>query len=172
MNDPIERALGLRPINEALSETETEVEFSESEMVELEVIEEKEASVPITQEQLQAGKELEIKARLAEDETLRDIEKARKNIEEIIELGGESLHEMISLAKQSESPRAFEVASGMMKTLLDANREFVEMSTRKKYAKEEITNPKEEAAAAQTSVTNNNLILSTADMLKMIRGEI
>jgi hypothetical protein len=56
-----------------------------------------------------------------------------------------------------------------MKTLLDANKDFVEMSMKKKYAKEEILNPKEEQAT--TNVTNNNLILSTADLLAMIKGD-
>jgi hypothetical protein len=103
-----------------------------------------------------------------DDETIRDIEQARGNIKNIIEQGDDALKEMISLAKQSESPRAFEVASTLMKTLLDANKDFVEMSTKKKYAKEELMGPKE---AAQTNITNNNLILSTADLLKMIKGE-
>jgi hypothetical protein len=75
---------------------------------------------------------------------------------------------MMSLAKQSESPRAFEVASTLMKTLLDANKDFVEMSMKKKYAVDEVNAPKE---AAQTNVVNNNLILSTTDLLKMIKGE-
>lgn len=151
--NPIDEALGLRPLDEIFAE---EISEEVEEIVEL----------PVVQEQ----KSTDLAAIAAADETLRDIEKARKNIEKIIELGDESLHEMISLAKQSESPRAFEVASTMMKTLLDANREFVEMSTRKKYAKEEILNPKEEEKA-QTNVVNNNLILSTADLLKMIKGE-
>jgi len=103
-----------------------------------------------------------------DDETIQDIELARSNIKNIIQQGDESLKEMIALAKQSESPRAFEVASTLMKTLLDANKDFVEMSHKKKYAKEELLGPKE---AAQTNITNNNLILSTADLLKMIKGE-
>ena len=41
------------------------------------------------------------------------------------------------------------------------------MSTKKKYAKEE----KNGASNTQQNVTNNNLILSTADLLKMIKGE-
>jgi hypothetical protein len=43
------------------------------------------------------------------------------------------------------------------------------MSTKKKYAIEERNGPKE---AVQTNVTNNNLILSTVDLLKMIKGDI
>lgn len=97
------------------------------------------------------------------DENLRDIELAKANIENIINLGDEAVKEMVEIAKQSESPRAFEVVSTLMKTLLDANKDYVEMSTKKRYAKEEQT--------AQTQVTNNNLIVSTADLLKMIKGE-
>jgi hypothetical protein len=149
--NPIEEALGLRPLEEALRDEQPDI-----------------IDLPVIQEE---PKIVDLVAVAESDETLQDIEKARKNIEKIIELGGESLDEMISLAKQSESPRAFEVASTLMKTLLDANREFVEMSTRKKYAKDEILNPKEEEAA-QTNITNNNLILSTADLLKMIKGDV
>ena len=41
-----------------------------------------------------------------------------------------------------------------------------DVSTKKKFAKEELNAPKE---AAQTNVTNNNLIVSTADLLKMLK---
>jgi len=97
------------------------------------------------------------------EENLRDIELAKANIENIISLGDDSVKEMVDIAKQSESPRAFEVVSTLMKTLLDANKDYVEMSTKKRYAKEE--------TKTETNVTNNNLILSTADLLKMIKGD-
>jgi hypothetical protein len=156
--DPIEEALGLRSMHEIDAEETVEIDqqlpvLKEETSTEISTINMSDADI------------------LSADENLKDIEKARQNIEQIVELGRESLNEMIELAKQSESPRAFEVASGLMKTLLDANRDFVDMSTRKKYAKEEILNPKKEEEAAQTNVTNNNLILSTADLLKMIKGE-
>jgi hypothetical protein len=96
-------------------------------------------------------------------ENLKDIELAKKNIENIINLGDDAVKEMVEIAKQSESPRAFEVVSTLMKTLLDANKDYVEMSTKKRYAKEE--------QSPQTQVTNNNLIVSTSDLLKMIKGE-
>ena len=96
------------------------------------------------------------------EENLKDIELAKANIENIISLGDDSVKEMVEIAKQSESPRAFEVVSTLMKTLIDANKDYVEMSTKKRYAKEE-ANP------AKNEVTNNNLIVSTADLLKMIK---
>jgi len=144
-DDKIADVLGLRPLEEAKKEQLPDV------------IDHEDIQLPeISQEEIE------------NDDTIKDIELARKNIENIIKQGDDSLKEMIAIAKQSESARAFEVASNLMKTLLDANRDFVDMSMKKKYAKEEITKPKE---AAQTNVTNNNLIVSTADLLKMIKGE-
>lgn len=99
------------------------------------------------------------------EDTIKDIELARNNIKDIIVKGGQSLDELLVLAKQSESARSFEVASTMMKTLLDANKDFVEMSMKRKYAKEETP------ASTQNNVTNNNLIISTADLLKMLKGD-
>lgn len=96
------------------------------------------------------------------EENLADIELAKRNIENIINLGDDSVKEMVEIAKQSESPRAFEVVSTLMKTLLDANKDYVEMSTKKRYAREE-ANP------SKQQVTNNNLIVSTADLLKMLK---
>jgi hypothetical protein len=152
-NDPIEQALGLRPIEEMT--IDSDFTASDTEVVPALSVN---TTMPVV-----------ISTSADEDETVQDIELARSNIKNIIEYGDDSLKEMINLAKQSESPRAYEVAATLMKTLLDANKDFVEMSTKKKYAKEEILHPKDEAAT--TNVTNNNLILSTADLLKMLKGE-
>lgn len=145
-DDKIASALGLKPLSEVLDsdvkEASTELTVPEPVAIVPEVVE--------------------------NNENIKDIEQARSNIKNIIEQGDDALKEMIALAKQSESPRAFEVASNLMKTLLDANKDFVEMSMKKKYAVDEVNAPKE---AAQTNVVNNNLILSTTDLLKMIKGE-
>ena len=147
----IDRALGLRPI-----ESIEDAEIVESD--------EDKAIMPAVAEEIKVPA---VKVEPGEDETFDDIEQARQNIKSIIEQGGDSLKDMIALAKQSESPRGYEVASTMMKTLLDANRDFVDISMKKKYHREEIETPKE---AAQTNITNNNLILSTKELLEMIRG--
>lgn len=100
-----------------------------------------------------------------DDENVQDLETVRQNIQGIMETGNDAMREMLDIAKQSQQPRAFEVVSTLMKTMLDANKDFADISTKKKFAKEEINAPKE---AAQ--VTNNNLIVSTADLLKMLKG--
>jgi hypothetical protein len=144
MSDKIADVLGLRPLEELRNENLPEEINHEEIMHEI---------VPVNPD---------------DNETIKDIEQARANIKNIIEQGDDALKEMIALAKQSESARAFEVASNLMKTLLDANKDFVDMSMKKKYTKDELNGPKE---AAQTNVTNNNLIISTADLLKMMKGE-
>ena len=119
-----------------------------------------ENNLQIVEEQVQ------LPATAADDENLTDLELARSNVQNIISLGDDAVKEMVEIAKQSESPRAFEVVSTLMKTLLDANKEFVDISSKKKLVKDE-----EKYGRPETNVTNNNLIVSTADLLSMIKGE-
>lgn len=139
-DDHISKALGIRPLSE---------------------VEEKTEIVPIEENEI-----LPAEVNSQADENLNDIELARANVKNIIELGDDAVKEMVEIAKQSESPRAFEVVSTLMKTLLDANKDYVDISTKKKFAKDEQSGVKKE-----TNVTNNNLILSTAELLKMMKGE-
>src|SRR6056300_265561 len=143
-NDKISKALGIRPLSEIEKEEKSTevVEIEEPEVLPSEVVSK------------------------TSNENTKDLELARQNVKNIIEMGDDAVKEMVEIAKQSESPRAFEVVSTLMKTLLDANKDFVDISSKKKYAEEEIDSPKRE-----TNVTNNNLIVSTADLLKMIKGD-
>jgi len=157
-DDKIAQALNMRPLEDAKEDLRAEFEATLKED-------------PLVQESVDNLKNLPqesvvhpIAAITKEaEENLKDIELAKQNIENIINLGDDAVKEMTAIAKQSESPRAFEVVSTLMKTLLDANKDYVEMSTKKRFAKEE--------SGPSTQVTNNNLIVSTADLLKMIKGD-
>lgn len=98
-------------------------------------------------------------------EVLDDIDTAKKNILDIITQGNEGLKEIFTIAAQSQSPAAFDSAQKMMKTLLDANRDLVNMSKEKKYEKSE------QPAQHVTNNVTNNLTLSTSDLLQMIRAK-
>ena len=143
-DDKIAETLGLRPLDQVL-EDKTPV-----------IIDHVDVPVPVPIQP----------ATVAQEEVIEDIDKAKQNISDILEKGADSLDELISVAKQSQNPRAYEVVSTLMKTLLDANKELVQMSEKKKFAKED--SPTQQAT---TNVTNNNLILSTTDLLKMIKGD-
>lgn len=97
-------------------------------------------------------------------ENNNDYEYARKNLYDIIEKGSGALEDIIDIAKQSESARAFEVATNLMKTMVDANKDLLELAKKnKELSKEEKEGP---------STVNNNLFVgSSAELLKMIRKE-
>lgn len=151
-NDKISEILGIRSpeeIENSSEELKDLVKVSDNKVKPIEKLEDQLPAIPAEN-----------------NENIDDMELARQNIKNIIEMGDDAVKEMVEIAKQSESPRAFEVVSTLMKTLLDANKDFVDISTKKKYASEEESSPKQDV-----NVTNNNLIVSTADLLKMLKGD-
>lgn len=94
-----------------------------------------------------------------------DYEYARKNLYDVIEKGHNALEDIIDIAKQSESARAFEVATNLIKTMVDANKDLLELAKKKKEL-EKVND------IVDNKVTNNNLFVgSSADLLKMLKGD-
>lgn len=99
----------------------------------------------------------------SDDESDCDYKYARENFYSIIETGTTALQDLIDVAQQSQHPRAYEVLATTMKTLIDANKDLVELSMKKK----ELETPKE---SANGNVTNNNLFVgTTSDLHKLLR---
>jgi ABC-type proline/glycine betaine transport system substrate-binding protein len=89
-----------------------------------------------------------------------DYEYARENFYNVIEKGTEALEDMLNVARASEHPRAYEVVSTLMKTLVDANKDLVAMGNKK--AQDEQPEDKK--------VTNNNLFVgSTAELQQLLK---
>lgn len=105
------------------------------------------------------------KPKLVSDKTVnadKDYAYARENFYNVIEKGTYALEEMLEVAKASEHPRAYEVVSTIMKTLVDANKDLVSMSDKKA---EEDKKPGD-----NTGTVNNNLFVgSTAELQQMLR---
>ena len=100
-------------------------------------------------------------------EIRKDYEYARSNLYGIIETSSNALDQLVELAKASEHPRAFEVVSQLTKTLVDANKDLLEIQKKVKALQDEEKHPREE-----NNVTNNNLYVgSTADLLKIMKDE-
>ena len=91
-----------------------------------------------------------------------DYDYARKNLRDLIDSGMGDLNTVMDIARQSESPRAFEVATNLMKTLTDTNKDLLELAKKKK----ELTQEKN-----TQNVTNALFVGSTADLQKMILGK-
>lgn len=109
-----------------------------------------------------------VKAQILDDsdqEKENDYQYARENFYNVIEKGTQALEDMIDIAKASEHPRAYEVISTIMKTLVDANKDLVEMGNKKRQ--QDALNGK--SAEEQTNVTNNLFVGSTAELQQMLK---
>lgn len=102
---------------------------------------------------------------VSSDESIGDdFEKTRTNLHDILEQGKEALTHALSVAKQSEHPRAFEVVGGLMKHLSDINGQLLDLH-KKKLA---IEAPKA-TEASEKNVTNNAIFVgSTSELSKML----
>ena len=150
MNEKITSALGLRHIERPDVVEEESTDLTHAENVSS-IIAENEARTEIQKEHIS------------------DIEEAQDNIRSLLKNGSEAFETLVALAKSSESPGAFTVLAATLETLVAANKDLIHVSEKKKFAKEEV--PAVSETDKQTNITNNNLIISTSEMLKMFKGE-
>jgi DNA-binding ferritin-like protein len=94
-----------------------------------------------------------------------DYDYARRNLRDLIDSGMGDLDRVMEIARQSESPRAFEVATNLLKTLTDTNKDLLELAKKKK----DLTQNKEDKPH---NVTNALFVGSTKDLQKLIKGDI
>lgn len=93
-----------------------------------------------------------------------DADLARRNIRELLELGNRALENAYDVATQSESPRAYEVLSTMLKTISDMNTQLLDIHEKKKRI---LANKDEKTTS--NSVTNNVAFIGTTrDLNKLI----
>lgn len=94
-----------------------------------------------------------------------DYEYARGSMISVIEKGNEALSDMLSVAQQSQQPRAYEVVATLLKTIADTNKDLLELQKKHKDI--------ENMDGPQTPQTiNNNLFVgSTAELQKLIKQQ-
>lgn len=90
-----------------------------------------------------------------------DFETARENIHNIIQKGTGALDDIILLARASDSPRAYEVVSQLIKTLVDANKDLILLRKQLKDV---------EDAGGDTNIQNNLFVGNTAELQKLINN--
>lgn len=93
-----------------------------------------------------------------------DAEFARQNIRDLIEKGNDAASHIVEIAKQSEHPRAFEVAAGMLKNLSDMNKDLLEIQKRKQDLQPKVTNNTQ-----NLNIDKAVFVGSTAELLKQLR---
>jgi hypothetical protein len=99
------------------------------------------------------------------DQDLNDAyQQSKENLQEIIDQGKEAMEDMLQIARASEHPRAFEVYSTILKNVVDANKELINMQKqmREMNSKKETNN---------TSIDKAIFVGSTAELSKLLKGK-
>jgi hypothetical protein len=108
---------------------------------------------------------LMVKVGKEEDEN-KDYEYTRGNLYSLIEKGQQAISDILDVAQQSDSPRAYEVAGQLIKNVGDVTDKLIDLQQKMKKLKEE--EPK-----GPKSVTNNTMFIgSTAELQKLLKQNL
>ncbi len=96
-----------------------------------------------------------------------DADYSRANYYNLIEKGNEALDGILEVARESQHPRAYEVAANMIKNLSDVTEKLMILQKQQQELK-----PKEEQAT-QTNISVDKAVFigSTADLLRQLKNE-
>ena len=100
------------------------------------------------------------------DEVKKDYDYTRGNLYSLIEKGQEAINGIMEVAGETASPRAYEVAGQLIKSVADSTDKLMDLQKKVKEIDED--NPK-----TQNTVTNNALFVgSTSELSKMLKDGI
>ena len=99
-------------------------------------------------------------------EVQKDYDYTRANLYSLIEKGQETLNGIMELAGESASPRAYEVAGQIIKSVADTTDKLMDLQKKVKEVDEEVTK-------APSNVTNNAVFVgSTSELSKLLKQGI
>lgn len=132
-----------------------ETEFIEEEPIQGEIVPVVEgANLPVPTEEEGVNRDIEY-----------DYEYSRETHRELIDQGQEALTQLLAVAKESQHPRAYEVAANMLKSLSDMTDKLMALQK----AKKDLEGGGSNAAPKQTvNVDKAVFVGSTADLLDKI----
>ena len=100
------------------------------------------------------------------DDADKDYKYARAQLYSLIEKGQETLNGVMELAGESASPRAYEVAGQLIKSVADSTDKLMDLQKKMKDIDEDSTK-------TQNNVTNNALFVgSTSELSKLLKQGI
>ena len=98
------------------------------------------------------------------DDIKKDYEYTRANLYSLIEKGQEAINGIMELAGEGGSPRAYEVAGQLIKSVADTTDKLIDLQKKLKDVEEDVGNK------APNSVTNNAVFVgSTSELQKLLK---
>lgn len=93
-----------------------------------------------------------------------DAEIARTNLKQLLDKGGRAIEELAVVARDSQHPRAYEVMSGMLKTLADMNKDLLDIQKKK----QDLTGAKP-SEKNDVNIDKAVFVGSTTELMKLIK---
>lgn len=93
-----------------------------------------------------------------------DYKYQRENLYTLVERGQDAIEGILNIARESDQPRAYEVAGNLIKNVADVTDKLM-------ILQEKMKNVKSEKSNGPKSVTNALYVGSTADLQKLLKGK-
>lgn len=92
-------------------------------------------------------------------------QQSKENLQTIIDQGQEAMEEILNIAKAGQHPRAFEVYGTLLKNMVDANKELLNIQKQMRDMDEE------KKVKGGTNIDKAIFVGSTAELNKLIKGK-
>lgn len=90
-----------------------------------------------------------------------DFQQVRKNLKHLVSTGEEAIEGILKVAQEGDSPRAYEVAATMLKTVSEINKDIIDIHHKMKQI--------EKPTVVEKNTTNNSIYVgSTSDLQDLI----
>ena len=117
-----------------------------------------------TKEDISIQKKKPTEIQISDVDSEKDYWLVRKNMKELISTGEDAIEGILKVAIEGDSPRAYEVAAQMIKTVAETNKDLIDLHQQMKNINKEETNIH--------STTNNALYIgSTRELQDLINQE-
>jgi len=93
-------------------------------------------------------------------------QQSKENLQEIIDQGKEAMEDILNIAKAGQHPRAFEVYGTLLKNMVDANKELLNIQKQMREMDEENKKSK-----GDTNIDKAIFVGSTAELNKLLKGK-
>ena len=118
----------------------------------------------IAGEVVKEKKEISKEITIPQPDTDTDFEYGRENLYKLIEKGNTAIDGILSLAKEGEHPRAYEVAGQLIATVSQVSQNLLDLQEKLKKLKDVPNN-------APKNVTNALFIGSTTELQKLLKDK-
>lgn len=117
--------------------------------------------IPFVPEKKEEKKEI-VKIDVSKDQrTDSDFLEVRKNLKNLISTGEEAIEGILKVAQEGDSPRAYEVAATLIKTVSEINKDIIDIHQKMKSM--------DQTKVVQNNTTNNSIFVgSTSDLQDLI----